>query len=364
MNSLPPKTSEEIDDFNRQASAKNLLAVKMTPFYRKKVIEEIAALGNSEGPLSRCVIPTREKLELRAPGEVADFVEDRVNMPASAHHTIVQKYRDRLLFLPAETCAAHCQYCFRTNVLTEQRCTEQLPLEAKIDQLIDYLGKHPEVEEVILSGGDPLTISADKLNEILGRIKAESKIKNIRAHTRALVYAPQLFTQEKCRALADSNVRLVHHIVHPYEICGEVRSKIRQLQNHGIRSYNQFPLLRRINDHSQVLKKLLKELDELSVRNISIFIPDPIDYSATFRIPLKRIFGIMDDLNWNTPSWLNSTRLVLDTVHGKVRRENLKHFDPNTGAATFEREGKNIIYKDLPEDLDQPGNIGTLLWKE
>lgn len=364
MKSLPENICSEIDDFNRQAAAKNLLTVCISPFYHQKVIEEITALGNSEGPLARCVISTREKLELRAPGEEADFVGDRANMPASAPHTIVQKYRDRLLFLPTETCAAHCQYCFRTNVLTEQRNTEQLPLQVKIDQLIDYLGKHPEVEEVILSGGDPLTIPSDKFNEILERIGTESKIKYIRAHTRALVYAPQLFTEEKCQALADARVRLVHHIVHPYEICNQVRAKIRELQSYGIRCYSQFPLLRRVNDHSRVLRNLLTELDELSIRNISIFIPDPIDYSATFRIPLKRIFGIMDELNWNTPSWLNSTRLVLDTVHGKVRREDLRHCDQHTGATTFEREGKTIIYNDLPKELDQPGDINTLLWKK
>lgn len=364
MESFPPKTRTEIDDFNRQATARNLLPVNISPFYKKKVLDEIGALGNSEGPLARCVIPSTEKLGLRAPGEVPDFVGDRANMPKSAPHVIVQKYPARLLFLPTENCAAHCQYCFRTNVLTEQHCTEQLPLADKIDQLIEYLKNHPDVEEVILSGGDPLTLPAENLKEILERIRRESKVRSIRAHTRALVYAPHLFTEDKAKSLADAKVRLVHHIVHPYEICDEVREKIMELQNCGIRCYNQFPLLRKINDHKAVLKKLLTELDELRIRNISIFIPDPIDYSAAFRIPLKRVFGIMDELNWTTPSWMNSTRLVLDTVHGKVRREDLKHLDEKTGTATFEREGNSIIYRDMPKELDQPGDIDILLWKK
>jgi lysine 2,3-aminomutase len=362
--SLPETALHDIKSFNEQAPERGLLPVKISPFYQKKVEEEIANLGHTGGPLCRCVIPTREKIGLRAPGEVADFVEDRINMPDSARHTIVQKYKNRLLFLPTDACAAHCQYCFRTNVLTEQHSRELPPLNEKIDQLIKYLAGHPEIEEVILSGGDPLMIPSKELRELLKRLKEEVKIPFIRAHTRMLVYAPHVLGDDTCRALSDADVRVVHHIVHPYEICDTVRAKLQKLQDFGIRSYNQFPILQRVNDHVEVLKKLLTDLDNLNVRNLSVFIPDPINYSATFRIPLERIFALMDELNWTTSSWLNSTRLVLDTTHGKVRREDLKQFDQKNGIATFEREGKSITYHDLPKEVDKPGDIDTLLWKK
>lgn len=225
------------------------------------------------------------------------------------------------------------------------------------------MSKHPEIEEVILSGGDPMILPPYQLAEVLKRLKEDAKVASIRIHTRTLAFSPEVFNEENCRALADTNARLVHHIIHPYEICNEVRSKIDILNRSGIRSYNQFPILNGINDHVEVLKRLLTELDDLGIRNLSMFIPDPINYSAGYRMTLERLFRLMDELNWITSSWVNSTRLVLDTIHGKVRREDLKSIDKTTGIATFEREGKKIQYPDLPEHLDKQSDITTLLWK-
>lgn len=362
--SLPIQTIRDIRVFNDEASTRGLRPVKVPPFYEKKVCEEIGILGETGGPLYKAILPPEDRFRIRAPGEVPDFVDDRENMSGLAPYSIVQKYRNRVLFLLTDTCAGHCQYCFRTDVLTEQ-CNAQPPaLEEKLDQLIAYLSEHPGIEEVILSGGDPMMASPYQLEIVLKRLKGEAKIANVRVHTRTLVFSPQVFDDKNCEALADANVRLVHHVIHPYEICDEVRSTLRRMNKLGIRSYNQFPILRGINDHVEVLRCLLAELDGLGIRNLSMFIPDPINYSASYRMTLARLFRLMDELNWTTSSWVNSTRLVLDTVHGKVRREDLKSIDKTTGIATFKREGNSIQYPDLPEHLDEPGDIKTLLWKK
>lgn len=361
LQSLPG--AERFEAFDALAHREQLLPIKVPPFYAQKVREEVEALGHSDGPLYRCVLPTEGRMKLHAPGEVADFVDDRKNMPDSAPDTIVRKYDNRLLFFPTDVCAGHCQYCFRTDVLADQHERLLPAFSEKIDQLMEYLAAHPEVEEVILSGGDPLTLSPKRLQEILKRLKGEAKIAHIRIHTRTLVFSPKVFDEERCEALADANARVVHHVVHPYEICDEVRSKIELLDKHGIRQYNQFPVLRKVNDHVVVLKRLLTELDELGIRNLSMFIPDPIKYSASFRLTLARLFGIIDELNWTTSAWVNATRLVLDTQHGKVRREDLKHIDKERHVAVFEREGHAIEYPDLPIEMDEPGDLATLLWK-
>ncbi|MFH1284103.1 MAG: radical SAM protein [Candidatus Peregrinibacteria bacterium] len=360
---LPDKTREDIRTFNEEASARGLRPVKVPPFYEQKVLEEMDELGETGGPLYKAILPSEDRFRIRAPGEVPDFVDDRENMPDLAPHTIVRKYRNRLLFFPTDVCSGHCQYCFRTDVLTEQHDKKLPTLEEKLDQVIAYLSEHPEIEEVILSGGDPMILPPHQLEEVLKRLKGDAKVANIRIHTRTLAFSPQVFNDRNCKALADANVRLVHHIIHPYEICDEVRSKIDTLNGLGVRSYNQFPVLSGINDHVEVLKRLLTELDNLGIRNLSMFIPDPINYSSGYRMTLERFFRLMDELNWTTSSWVNSTRLVLDTVHGKVRREDLKSIDKTTGIATFEREGKTIKYPDLPEHLDKSSDIKTLLWK-
>jgi lysine 2,3-aminomutase len=107
----------------------------------------------------------------------------------------------------------------------------------------------------------------------------------------------------------------------------------------------------------------LETLDNLNIRNLSMFIPDPINYSAAFRISLKRQSEIINTLNWKSPSWINSTRLVLDTPIGKVRREDMIEYDEKRKLAVFEREGKKVLYPDLPEEMDIPGKLDILLWK-
>ena len=149
---------------------------------------------------------------------------------------------------------------------------------------------------------------------------------------------------------------------HPYEICEIVENKIKELYNSSIRLYAQFPLLRGINDNYIVLRKLLTKMDELHIRPLSIFIPDLIAYSASFRISFKRIIDIMNELNWNTPSWINSTRFVMDTTIGKVRYENIKKWEGN--CITFSRDGQDVEYYDLDEGIDVPSDLNKLLWKE
>jgi lysine 2,3-aminomutase len=121
--------------------------------------------------------------------------------------------------------------------------------------------------------------------------------------------------------------------------------------------------LRNINDHPDLLVYHLKQLDNLEVRNLSIFIPDPIYYSGAFRVNLSRLFELINQFNWRSPSWINSTRFVLDTPIGKVRREDMKHYDHETSTAIFERAGQQVVYPDFPASLDKPGDLKTLLWK-
>lgn len=352
--------------FQILAKEENLLPIKVTTFYRKKVEEEVAALGHHEGPLHRAVYPTQERMTVRAPGEVADFVDDRENMPEGLSDVAIRKYDNRMLFFPTDVCAAHCQYCFRQDVLNEihEEKDGPTPLDKNVENLLAYLEEHPEIQEVILSGGDPMTLSHAKLERVLLALQDTAKVRNIRIHTRTLIFSPKVFKSETVQLLADADVRLVSHSIHPYELCEEVEHYARELDKSGVRLYNQFPILRNVNDHPEVLSQHLERLDELRMRNLSMFIPDPINFSASFRIRLKRLFKIMDQLNWSTPSWINSTRLVLDTHYGKVRREDLRSYDEEQNMAVFEREGHVIPYHDLPMELDKPGDRNTLLWKE
>lgn len=351
--------------FKTLSIKEGLLPLKVTPFYQRKIKEEVEALGHHLGPLHRVSFPTQDRLLLRAPNEVKDFVDDRSNAFGQAHKTsIVRKYVDRVLFLTTSECFGNCQYCFRTDVLTETSAVDKRTGRlADLHLLREYLCAHPEVTEVILSGGDPLILPASRLAEIIEWIRSAPSVKSIRIHTRAIVYEPKAFTAEKIDTFAKHNVRIVFHIVHPYEICEEVSEKVEKLRERKIRLYNQFPLLRHTNDHHLVLYQLLEMLDQMGVRNLSIFIPDPINFSAAFRVRLSRVWRIADRLNATSPSWINSTRFVFDSKSGKARRENYIGTD-DRDVATFVRDGNPILFPDFPEHLDVPGKIEFMLWKE
>lgn len=335
----------------------NLLPIKISGFYMKKVAEEIAAIGIG-GPLYRSVIPVKDKIELKTSVETRDYVEEDKHNPVENCDYIIQKYENRLVFIITDVCFAHCQYCFRTYNLSKfQQSNLKETIKNKILVLKNYLKINPKIKEVIFSGGDPLSIGYDNMKFALNELKKF----DIRIHTRSIVYEPSVFTKEMIELLSKYNVRLVFHINHPYEIDDIVEEKITEIRQSGIRMYSQFPLLRGINDNSKVLIRLLVKMDELNIRPLSIFIPDPISYGAVNRISVSRVEKIMDEINWNTPSWINSTRFVMDTTIGKVRRENI--IKKEEKCITFTRDGKTVDYYDLDDGIDIPTPIEKLLWK-
>lgn len=356
MNNLIDKNL--LEKYNDLVKNDNLLPIKLTDFYKKKVIEEVEKIGIG-GPLYKSVIPTMEKLTLKTSVETRDYVEEEKHMPVENVDYIIQKYDDRVLAIITDVCFAHCQYCFRTYNLSKfQASNLKETIQNKINVLRSYLQDKPNVKEVILSGGDPLSVGYENLSYVLENLKEW----NVRIHTRSIVYDPSIIDNKIIELLSKYNVRLVFHINHPYEICETVEEKIKKIHQNNIKMYAQFPLLRGINDNSEVLIKLLTKMDELYIRSLSIFIPDPISYSAIFRISYKRIIEIMNDVNWKTPSWINSVRFVMDTTIGKVRRENIIEWNDN--CIIFSRDGKKVKYFDLDDNIDVPSDLKMLLWKE
>lgn len=345
-------------EYNVLVDKDSILPIKVSDFYIKKVKEEVKAIGIG-GPLYKSVIPTNDKIYLKTSVETRDYVEEDKHQPIKGVDYIIRKYKDRILVIITDICFAHCQYCFRNYNLSKfQKSNLKETITKKIDILKGYLEKHSEIKEVILSGGDPLSIGYENIKYVLNELSKW----NIRIHTRAIVYKPDVISKDIIRLIKEKNARLVFHINHPYEIDDIVRGKINEINNSGIRMYAQFPLLRGINDNSQVIIELLKEMDELHIRPLSIFIPDPISYGASFRVSKERIEKIMDEVNWNTPSWINSVRFTMDTTIGKVRRENI--ISEEGKCITFEREGKTVKYYDLDDGIDKPTDITKLLWKK
>lgn len=371
MNAALPSSdhTDRLKAYGELVERHRLLPVKVPSAYRARVEEEMATLGGTNGPLYRIVYPVAERLSLTAPGEVDDFVDDRSNMPAKdasegpASKAIIHKYADRVLFMPTALCAGHCLYCFRQDVLSEQHEEGRSPLLEDLAALARHLDSHPDVREVILSGGDPLMLNTRDLALVLERIRDRANPPDIRIHTRAPIFSPQILDPERVRLIAGARARVLLHVAHPYELVEEVTAGIGALSRAGVRLYNHFPLLRGVNDHAAVLARLIRDLDDLHVRTLSIYVPEPIRFSAPWRISLARLWALQDELQWNTPSWINAVRFTLDSPAGKVRRENFSGWTDGGRTALFSRDGKTIRYPDFPVEMDIPGALDTLLWR-
>ncbi|HSH68573.1 MAG TPA: radical SAM protein [Deferrisomatales bacterium] len=203
---------------------------------------------------------------------------------------LVRKHRDRVLVLIAARCFLHCRFCFRRGQPERFRTA---PDTAAWHDILSWLGAHPEVEEVILSGGDPLTLPDRRLGEISADLTALPHLRRWRIHTRAPVVAPQRVTPELARAVAGGlPLRVVYHANHPAELGSGVDRATRRLQEAGVALANQGVLLCGVNDDPQVLLELFGRLGKTGVLPHYLHHPDRAPGNARFRVPLRRGLAI------------------------------------------------------------------------
>lgn len=331
----------------------------ISAFYRNKIREEEKYV--EYGPLKRAVQKDVHYQNSSEYGVENDFAGDDM-CAIDSSNAILHKYSDRLLVLMTRKCVSECAYCFRQ--VNRQTNIAELEVIEITNRVIAYLKQHDTVKEVILSGGDPILLGDEKLAYFFKRVSSETNIKNFRLHTRSIVYMPDLLADSVIKVLSDYHVRLIFHIIHPYELCDTVKQKIKFICDSGIRCYNQFPLLRGINDHVAVISELLYILDQNRVRNLSIFITDPLNCIEEYRVSIKRCYEMWQCLETQYPSWINATKMVFDSSIGKVNIKNLIEYDRDRGGYWFQRQDKKIFFKDIPGEVDTPGDLTAMLWKK
>lgn len=333
---------------------------KITNHYRSLLDEESKFVGQ-KGPLHASVC-LHNGIEYETEDESCDFVDDIGNMPIGYEDVVIHKYTDRVLFLASFECVGHCQYCCRKNMIHGEYKKQNISITKKITLLKKYLAEHVFVKEVILSGGDPLTLEISTLNDIFSSIKEVGKDINIRIHTRGIVYNPKIVTQGFCNLLKKYNVRFFFHIIHPYEICSEFVDAIKMMNSASIKMYNQFPLLRNVNDHAEILKFMITTLEEMNIRTTSIYISEPVLGNSLFRISTTRAYRIFNTLKRTTPSWVNSLRMVLDTSSGKKNIEDIIRVK-STYAKNMWEHHIDHNFVDFEKASDVESDLSLLLWK-
>lgn len=257
------------------------LSVDCDPHFPLRVpLEFIAKMqkGDPNDPLLRQVLPLQEEKTV-APGYTTDPVEEKSANPLPG---MIHKYPSRILFTPTGACAVHCRYCFRRHF----PYAENTPNVQQWENNITYIRRNTSIKEVILSGGDPLSLSDDKLAALVQRIETIPHVQLLRVHTRFPVMIPARITKELLQAF-NTRLRLVFilHINHPNEIDPALTDAVTALKAQGCTVLNQSALLKGVNDNAETLIDLSYKLFEAGILPYYINLLDKVAGAHHFDIP-------------------------------------------------------------------------------
>ncbi|GIX18171.1 MAG: hypothetical protein KatS3mg119_2357 [Rhodothalassiaceae bacterium] len=285
-----------LSDSEREAvrRAGSLLPVGITPYY--------AALMDPfdpSEPLRRTHIPTLGEY-LRNPGEADDPLGEDHDTVAPG---LVHRYPDRVLFLVTGTCSTYCRYCTRSRMVGKPG-GEYGFSHAGWEAALDYIAAHPEVRDVLLSGGDPLTLSDERLDYLLGRLRRIRHVEFIRIGTKVPMVLPMRITRELVRVLRRHRpVWMSVHATHPRELTPESEEAFARLADAGVPLGSQTVLLKGVNDEVETMRALFHGLLKARVRPYYLYQCDPISGSAHFRTPVQKGLEIIAGLRGFTTGY-------------------------------------------------------------
>jgi lysine 2,3-aminomutase len=251
--------------------------------YAVAITPDLAGLidpADPADPIARQFLPDARELE-RAPEERADPIGDSARSPIKG---IVHRYPDRVLLTPVHVCPVYCRFCFRREKVGPG--SEALT-RAETAAALDYIRGHPEIFEVILTGGDPLVLAPAKLAALLEEIGAIPHVRVIRIHTRAPVARPSVVTTALAQALRSGKaVYVVLHCNHPREVTKPLAGAVLRLIKAGVPVLSQSVLLRGVNDDATTLEALFRALVAARIKPYYLHHPDLAPGTAHFRTDL------------------------------------------------------------------------------
>jgi lysine 2,3-aminomutase len=272
--------------------ARSKLAVAITPHFFNLIDPY-----DPHCPIRRQVVPRIEEGNTAA-WETDDPVGEDSHSPVPG---LVHRYPDRVLFLVTDRCAAYCRYCTRSRLVSNASGYDFHP---EFDRQIAYIEQHPEIRDVLLSGGDALLLSDDKLEHLLSRLRAIPHLEFLRIGTRIPIFLPQRITPELCAMLKKYHPLFMSvHVNHPRELTTEVRAALGRLADAGIPLGNQSVLLKHVNDDVEVMKALTQKLLLCRVRPYYLYQCDLIQGSAHLRASVRKGLEIIQGLRGHTTGY-------------------------------------------------------------
>jgi len=285
---LSPEEEKGID------KAKGKLSMAITPYWASIMDTE-----NPNCPLRRQAVPVSGE-SLVSPHEMTDPCAEDRDSPAPF---LVHRYPDRVLLLSTDHCAMYCRHCTRRRLVGEtEKKGENSP--SKFDAAVDYIKSNRKVRDVLISGGDPLILEDEKLEDLISKIRSISHVEFLRLGTRVPVTLPQRITENLVNMLKKyAPIWISIHFNHPKEITRRSKIACDMLADAGIPLGSQTVLLKGINDRPYIMKKLVHELLQIRVRPYYIYQCDPVRGTQHFRTPVATGINIVEKLRGHTSGY-------------------------------------------------------------
>ena len=297
LNRLMPSLTPE--EFAGAKLANHKLALGITPYFFNLIDP-----ADEHCPIRWQVIPREEETHTAA-WEMSDPCGEDSHSPVPG---LVHRYPDRVLFLVTDRCASYCRYCTRSRLVSNAAGYDFHP---NFEAQIDYIRRTPSIRDVLLSGGDPLLLSDEKLETLLSRLRKIPHVEFLRIGSRIPVFLPQRITPELCGMLRQFHpLFLSVHSNHPRELTTEVRDALGRLADAGIPLGNQTVLLRHVNDDPEVMTAHMQKLLMCRVRPYYIYQCDLIAGSAHLRTSVRKGMQIMETLRGHTTGYAVPTYVI------------------------------------------------------
>jgi lysine 2,3-aminomutase len=315
------------------------LPLAITPYYLS-----LCDRRDPRCPVRMQCVPRAEEART-VPGDLADPLGE-VAHEVAPH--LVQRYPDRVLLLATDRCAVYCRFCTRSRMVGDGGGAVSLE---RLEPAFAYVAAHPEVRDVIVSGGDPLAMATDRIERLVARIRAIPTVETIRLATRVPVTLPARVTTELVRALKKHHpIWVMTHFNHPKELTREAVRACGRLADAGFPVMNQTVLLAGINDDASVLEALFRGLVRARVRPYYLLQADPVRGTGHLRTPLERGVALMASLQGRLTG-IALPKLVCDTPGGKGKVPLSPDYVVSRGPGgtvlrTF--RGEDVLYVDPP----------------
>ncbi|MGV1100848.1 KamA family radical SAM protein [Thiovibrio sp. JS02] len=283
----------DLSDSERQAMAFNgaTLPLAVTPYYASLISPD-----NPGQPIRRAMVPTVSEL-LVSQGEEHDPLGEDGHSPVPG---LVHRYPDRVLFLATDYCSSYCRYCTRSRMVGKRKGHSL----ARWQKAIAYIAANPAIRDVLLSGGDPLTMPDEQIEWLLARLRRIPHVEMIRIGTKAPIVLPQRITPELTAMLRKYHpLWMSIHCTHPDELTPEAARACTMLADAGIPLGSQTVLLAGINDSVETMRKLMHGLVKIRVKPYYLYQCDPIMGSAHFRTSVSKGLEIYQGLRGHTTGY-------------------------------------------------------------